>query len=124
MHRTTSGGKRYALKDYPALKSKHSPTHNFDHVSTSSAYLSVWLSVCLHGTTPHLTISYHTNTTWKLCSDYLWFQTIFLPSQAWHSAGFGGVYFLGDGVEGGDDDGDGFGGQVMEPNENMSLRTH
>lgn len=100
--------------------------HDFDHVSSVSAYLSV----CLRGTTPRPFVTYRTNTTWKLSADCLRFQTAFPLRLTWHSAGFGGVYFEGGGwwwgwrwwrwcrwwcwV----------GGQVTELNENMSLRAH
>lgn len=81
-YRTMSGGKRYALKDYPASESKHSPTRNFDHVSSISAYLSVCLSVCLQSSTRHLfhdlPHKHHTEALWRLPPDsnrlYSWTQ--------------------------------------------------
>lgn len=88
-YRTMSGGKRYALKDYPASESKHSPTRNFDHVSSISAYLSVCLSACKVALAISSTIC-HINTTPKLCGDCLQIQTAFIHG---HSAGFAGVYF-------------------------------
>lgn len=82
--------------------------------------LSLCIFESLEGTTPHPSVTYHKNRTWKLSSDY------FLPPGLnWHSTGFGPVYFEGGGVyvvmrvvlHG-------RGGQVVEQNENMSFKSH
>lgn len=84
--------------------------------------LSLCIFESLEGTTPHPSVTYHKNRTWKLGSDY------FLPCLNWHSTGFGPVY-LGSGGGGGVWKwwclwycmG---GGQVTEQNENMSFKSH
>lgn len=61
--------------------------------------LSLCIFVSLEGTTPHPSVTYHKNRTWKLSFDSLWFQTAPLPELTQYLVfGFGPVYFVGGGA--------------------------